>query len=76
MKLRVMLIGFLLAAVIIALPFLLTKATCAEDQSASALNEIKGKLDQVLSGQRAIANDIASMKQEIDIIKIRVTQSQ
>ncbi len=47
----------------------------AEDQPANQ-PDASGKLDQILNNQRIIMDEISSLKQELNIIKIRVTQSQ
>lgn len=41
----------------------------AQDSSA-----VLSKLNEILKGQQDIAADIASIKSELDIVKIRVTQ--
>jgi hypothetical protein len=43
----------------------------AQDESASL-----GKIEEILKGQKAIADDIAVIKSELGIIKIRITQQQ
>jgi len=47
----------------------------AQSLGASDL-EVLAKLDAILSGQKVIMDDLAAMKEELGIIKIRVTQSQ
>jgi len=37
---------------------------------------ITNKLNEILKGQQSIAADIASIKSELNIVKIRVTQTQ
>ena len=49
--------------------------THAEGQGADDPS-VLAKLDEVLSGQKAIMADIAAMKEELRIIKIRITQQQ
>jgi hypothetical protein len=43
----------------------------AQDESA-----LLGKIEEILKGQKAIADDIAVIKSELGIIKIRITQQQ
>jgi hypothetical protein len=38
--------------------------------------DILKKLDDVIAGQKAILDSLASMKEELNIIKIRITQQQ
>jgi cell division protein FtsL len=40
------------------------------------ISTISAKLDEVLGNQRSIMQDLSSIKQELNIIKIRVTQQQ
>ncbi|MDD5427923.1 MAG: hypothetical protein PHI58_01660 [Candidatus Omnitrophica bacterium] len=56
--------------------FLFTAGTVnAQDESVNR-DEISVKLDQVLSNQKMIMAQIESLKQELTIVKIRVTQQQ
>mgnify|MGYP001558261911 CR=1 FL=1 len=59
----------ILAAVSLAL-------TNMSAQAASPDTDISGKLDEIITAQKAIQADIAAMKQELAVIKIRVTQNQ
>ena len=43
----------------------------AQDDSA-----VLNKLNQILKGQQAIAADIAALRSELNVVKIRVTQIQ
>jgi len=45
-------------------------------QSQSKNEEILRKLDEVIAGQKEVSENIASMKRELEILKIRVTQQQ
>ena len=42
----------------------------------SDIGSVSAKIDEVLNNQKSIMQDLASIKQEINIIKIRVTQQQ
>ena len=74
MKFKKVLIGAILALALVSLPFVITKATHA--QSQSNVDEMSAKLDKVLNNQKEILQGIAELKNEIYIIKIRVTQQQ
>jgi len=62
-------------AVLVAAAFVAQAAmgTIAKAQDDSL---ILTRLNEILRGQQAIASDMASIKSEINIIKIRVTQLQ
>lgn len=51
------------------------KTTCAQG-TAGADSGIMAKLDQVLANQRTILDELAAMREELRIVKIRVTQTQ
>ena len=75
MKLKKVLAGVVLVSFLASLPLLLAGPAHAEDQAVNQ-TEISNKLDQILASQKAIMNEIAAMKQELSIIKVRVTQAQ
>ena len=75
MKLGRFLIGMVLVCVLLSLPLVLAGITHAEDQAVNN-PEILAKLDQILSGQKALMDQMASIREELNIIKIRVTQQQ
>jgi len=60
----------LVAAAFIAQAVIGTMVTAQDDPSVS------NKLNQILKGQQAIAADIAFIKSELNVVKIRVTQIQ
>ena len=51
------------------------KLTHAQDSSGPGADVI-AKLDRVLDNQKTILDQLASMKEELNIIKIRITQQQ
>ena len=61
--------------IIIMLSALLVVSAYAQDQNQD-LTAISAKLDQILNNEKVLMDEIASMKQELNVIKIRVTQSQ
>ena len=64
-------VALILGAGIIALER--TAMVRAADGDSSAVSQ---KLDQVLTNQKSIMDALASMKEELNIIKIRITQKQ
>jgi len=52
------------------------RPTQAQDASAPENESVLSKLDLVLSNQKDISSDLASIKEELRIVKIRVTQAQ
>lgn len=48
----------------------------AQDDQTRQLSDISSKLDQILSNQKTIFDEIAQIKEELNIVKIRVTQQQ
>ena len=74
MSVKKILIGIALVSVLtVAASMFVSGRTHAQDQDQSA---ILSKLDQILNNERALMDQIASMRQELNVIKIRVTQSQ
>ena len=80
MKIERILVAIVLAAVLIVpLSMFVNSRVHAQDQGQSTsaeTNQILGKLNEIATGQRAIMEQIASIKEELNVIKIRVTQSQ
>ena len=76
MRGKKILISIILASVLIAGASVFVKSrTHAQDQGIDQGN-ISAKLDQILNNEKALMDQIASMRQELNIIKIRVTQAQ
>lgn len=76
MKYKNVIAMVILAALLAAIPFILTsKASCVQNdgQDNAAL---MAKLDQVIDGQKAIMSQLDAVKQELNIVKIRITQAQ
>ena len=68
-------VGFaILFAVVCMLVTVMNRPTHAEPQADNP--GILKKLNDILDGQKAIVQDLDSMKEELRIIKIRVTQAQ
>ena len=61
------------AAVISALIMFEGRPVKAEDAAGGA---VLAKLDEVMNNQKAILDELASIKEELGIVKIRVTQMQ
>ena len=69
------LIGFVVSAAVAASLLALTGGS-ARAQGASSDTDMSRKLDEIMKGQKAIQDDIAAIKQELAVIKVRVTQNQ
>ena len=75
MRLKKVLIGIVLVLFFASPLFLSAKVTEAQDQSTDQ-SAVLSKLDQVLNSQKILMDEMAAMKQELNTIKIRVTQAQ
>lgn len=73
MVFKKMLMGFIAILAIVGLVTFAEQKLNAENDSEG---QISKKLDDVLKNQKAIMQDIALLKQELNIVKIRVTQQQ
>jgi len=62
------------AALICMLISVLNKPTQAQEQAGYPA--ISKKLDDILNGQKSIAQSLDSIQEELKIIKIRITQQQ
>lgn len=68
-----------LAAIIILFivsGLVLFAANKIQAQDSSNNSDVIKKLDDVLDGQKAILRDLDSMREELKIIKMRITQQQ
>ena len=73
---RQILIGIMLVAVLMASAAIFGNSrTHAQDQGVDQAS-ISAKLDQILNNEKVLMDEIASMRQELNVIKIRVTQAQ
>ena len=70
---KVMIAAVITLIAVSALLFFANKPINAEGDNSAAVLQ---KLDEVINGQRAILEGMDSLKREINIIKIRVTQQQ
>ena len=75
MRIRKILTGFVISTIIIACLVALTDGIVRAQGSASD-SDILRKLDDILNTQKAIQDDIAAIKEELAVVKIRVTQNQ
>ena len=66
-------IGFVVSAAVVASLLALTGNPV---RAQSSDTDTSRKLDDIMKGQKAIQDDIAAIKQELVVIKIRVTQNQ
>ena len=75
MRFRKTIIAFsIIIAVLATLSAITLRATHAQGSSMDP--ELSSRLNEILSNQRAIMADLAAMKEELNIVKIRVTQAQ
>ena len=76
MSTRKILLGIIACLiVIVALAAMTGVVTHAEGQGTDE-SSVLAKLDEILNGEKAIMADIAAMREELRVIKIRVTQQQ
>ena len=75
MKFKKVVIGIVLALILVSLPFILAGVTHAQAQGIDQ-SAIQSKLDQILDNQKLIIDQVATIKAELNIVKIRVTQAQ
>ncbi|GEM_PF-3350069 len=76
MKNKNIIAAVLLAAFLTAIPLIVTvKAVRAQEEVQDTMG-LSAKLDQILENQKAIAGQLDAIKQELNIVKIRITQQQ
>lgn len=68
--------SFSLMVVVLAVAVFIAQTAVGTIAKAQDDSLILSKLNEVLKGQQAIAADIASIKSELNVVKIRVTQIQ
>ncbi len=56
--------------------FVITGVTTHAQAQGADESSVLAKLDEVLNGQKAIMDELASIKEELRIVKVRVTQQQ
>ncbi len=76
MDIKKALSGLVVSLVLIAGLLIVTGRPSSAESSSGDDAAVLSKLDQVLQNQQTILNDIASLKEELRLIKIRVTQQQ
>ncbi len=72
---RAILAFFVLIAIVAAFIGVTGRITHAQNQGASD-STVMAKLDEVLAAQKAMAETLSSIKEDLRIIQVRVTQSQ
>ena len=76
MKIKNVITIFVVSIAVIAAFLSITgRATHAQGSGVSD-PAVLAKLDEIISNQRLIMTDLSSLKGELNIVKIRVTQSQ
>ena len=76
MSTRKILLGVLACLVVVAAMVAMTGVVTHAQGQGAGDSSVLAKLDEVLNGQRAIMEELASLKEELRVIKIRVTQQQ
>ena len=76
MKTKRAVVVFFISIAVIAVVLGVTGRTIHAQGSEGSDSSVLAKLDTVLRNQTAIMADLASIKEDLRIIKIRVTQSQ
>lgn len=73
MKIKKIIIGVVIVLIFISALFALANSPI-QAQAQDTSPEISKKLDDILKNQKEILKGIASIKDELDVIKIRVTR--
>ena len=76
MRVKKILIGIMLVSVLIAAASIFINGRTHAQGQGLDQGEISAKLDQTLNNEKVLLDQITSMRQELNIIKIRITQSQ
>ena len=76
MKFKKILIGIILAVVLVAAASIFVNSGIRAQEQAPDQSEVLAKLDQILNNEKVLMDQIASMRQDLNIVKIRVTQQQ
>ena len=75
MGLKKILLGFIIIVALISV-FIVSTSRLTHAQGASSDSALFSKLDEILINQKAILDNLSGIKEELRVIKIRVTQSQ
>lgn len=69
--------GLIMFLVVISVSVaIMDKTMQAQDERSGTNPDVEKKLDEILNNQKAILDGIASVKEELGVIKIRITQQQ
>jgi len=68
--------NFYVAVAVLAVAVFIIQTAIGTIAKAQDDSAVSSKLSEILKGQQAIAADIALIKSELNVIKIRVTQIQ
>jgi len=63
-------------AIILAVSISVFTSTRIDAQETQDMSEVLSKLDKILSNQMEFSGQLESLRQELNIIKIRITQQQ
>lgn len=76
MKINRIAVIFVILLIVISSFLVLTNRFIEAQDSTKTDEGMSNKLDEVLKNQKMILEDLASIKEELNIIKVRITQSQ
>ena len=76
MKVKKAIFTFFISVVVVAALLGMTGRAIHAQSSGASDSSVLAKLSEILNNQKSIMGDLASMKEELRIIKIRITQSQ
>jgi len=76
MKIKRAVFTLLISIAVIAAVLGMTDRVIHAQNSGVSDPAVLAKLDEILRGQKSISDDLAAMREELRIIKIRITQSQ
>ncbi|MBI5144395.1 MAG: hypothetical protein HZA30_04945 [Candidatus Omnitrophica bacterium] len=73
MKIKKIIMGLFISLIVISVLFAITDRKI-QAQAAVSDSEVSKKLDDILKNQKKILEELASIKAELNVIKIRVTR--
>jgi hypothetical protein len=76
MKTKKMLLGLLISLVVIASLLGITEKPTSAQSASGSDAVLSAKIDEILRNQGVILGNLALMKEELNIIKLRITQAQ
>lgn len=71
---KIVIISAISAALCLTALFLLRPAVEAQEQAPDFTSQVIAKLDQVIKGQKEIVFQLADIKKELDVIRVRASR--